>query len=296
MKTKSIYQSLYINVIIHFLFVVCAIACIYPILLTIGISFSDEKSLVIYGYSAVPKIWSIKAYQFILNSNSGIIRTYINTVFVTVIGTGFSVLVIALYAYPISRKDFTGKKFFTFFAFFTMLFNGGLVPWYIVCTQFLHIQNSFIALTAPYFFSTWYMLILRTFFISSIPHEIIESAKIDGAGEYRIFFQIVLALSKPGIATVALFSTLGYWNDWYLSMMLITNEKLYTLQYFLQRIFLNMQALQSNLLGANTSSIEVPSESARMAMCVLAMGPIIMVYPFFQKYFVKGLTVGAVKG
>jgi len=285
------------NILCHALFILICITCLYPILLTIGISFSDERSLFDYGYAMIPKVISLEAYSFILNSGGGIGRAYINTIFVTVCGTVLSILLLSLYAYPLSRKEFSGKKFFTFFAFFTMLFSGGLVPWYIVCTQILHIHNTYFALILPMVFSAWNMLILRTFFSSAIPTAVIESAKIDGAGEYRSFFKIVLPLSKAGLATIGLFSTLAYWNDWYHSMMLITNDNLNSLQFYLQRIFLNIQVLKSGLLESSAAAaMDLPSEAARMAMCVLVMGPIVFVYPFFQKYFISGLTIGAVKG
>ena len=301
MRKKSKYKinslPAYANILCHTLFILCSIACLYPVLLTIGISFTDEKSLYENGYAIIPKVFSTAAYQFILGSNGGIGRAYINTIFTTICGTLLSLIILALYAYPLSRKDFSGKKFFTFFAFFTMLFSGGMVPWYIVCTQVLHLQNTYLALILPMVFSAWNMLILRSFFSSTIPAAIIESAKIDGAGEYRIFLTIVIPLSKAGLATIGLFCTLAYWNDWYHAMLLITDEKMNSLQYYLQRIFMEIQVLKSGLLESNAaSSMDIPSEAARMAMCALAMGPIVIVYPFFQKYFIKGLTIGAVKG
>lgn len=288
------------SVFIHLFFILFAIACIYPVLLTISVSFTDEKTLIKYGYGLIPKALSLVSYKVILGSKGGIIHAYAVTIFATVVGTLLTLAVTSLYAYPLSRKDFTGKKFFTFFAFFTMLFSGGLIPWYMVCTQVIHINDTIWALILPSIMSAWNMLVLRTFFATSIPFEIIESAKIDGAGELRTFVRIVLPLSKAGIATIGLFSTLAYWNDWYLPMMLTTKDNLCNLQYYLQKIFLNIQLLQSGVLSERATAAlgasAVPAEGARMAMCVLAMGPILIVYPFFQKYFIQGLTVGSVKG
>jgi putative aldouronate transport system permease protein len=216
------------------------------------------------------------------------------------LGTALSLLVIALYAYPISRKDFKYRNQFTFFVFFTMIFGGGLVPWYMVCVQLLHLKNTIWAMIFPALMNGWYVLIMRTFFATSIPDSIIESAKIDGAGEWRTFFQIVLPLSLPGLATVALFNTLAFWNDWYLPLMFITKANLYNLQYTMYKMLANIQFLiqSSSAMSGRASEMlkNLPSETSRMAMCILAVGPIIFAYPFFQKYFVKGLTVGAVKG
>lgn len=286
--------------VINIFFILFSIMCIYPVLLTVSVSFTEENALIQNGYRIIPKALSLIAYKVILGNKGGITHAYLVTIFVTVLGTLAALAVTALYAYPLSRPDFKGKKFFAFMAFFTMLFNGGLIPWYIVCTQVLHIDNTIWALIIPSLMSAWNMMVLRTFFSTAIPFEIIESVKIDGAGEWRTFFQIVLPLSKAGLATIGLFITLGYWNDWYLPMMLTTKDSLCNLQYYLQKIFLNIQLLQSGTLSEAAKSAlaesAVPTESARMAMCVLAMGPIIIVYPFFQKYFITGLTVGSVKG
>ena len=210
-------------------------------------------------------------------------------------------IIIALYAYPISRKDFPHAKFFTFFVFFTMLFNGGLVPWYLVYVQMLDLKNTMAALIIPLLVAAFFVLITRTFFQTTIPAAILESANMDGAGEMRIFFQIVLPLSLPVLATVALFQTLAYWNDWFLSLVFITKEDNITLQYLMYKTMLNIQYLSTNSTAASAiiaagGTFKFPSESVRMAMVIIGIGPIIFAYPFFQKYFVKGLTVGAVKG
>ncbi len=221
------------------------------------------------------------------------------TIFVTVVGSVLSLIVISLYAYPLSRKDFEHRKLFTLLVFFTMLFNAGLVPWYMVYVNVLHLKNSVFAMILPGLCTPLYVLIMRTFFQTTIPQSIIEAAKIDGASEFRIFTRIVLPLSKPSLATIGLFNVLFYWNDWYSPLLFITDEKLFNLQYMMYRVDRSITYLvsQSNTLG-NVSELlaNIPSQTARMAMAIIAIGPIIFAYPFFQKYFVAGLTVGSVKG
>ncbi|MGO4370582.1 carbohydrate ABC transporter permease [Paenibacillus sp. MCAF20] len=206
-----------------------------------------------------------------------------------------------MYAYPISRTDFPQRKFFTFFIFLTMLFNGGLVPWYLVYVNMLGLRNNIWALVLPLLVSAFFVIIIRTFFQTTIPTAVLESAKIDGAGEMRIFFQIVLPLSLPVLATVALFSTLNYWNDWFLSLVFISDDKTLSIQYLMYKMLMNIQFLANNStaaaqIAAAGGNVQYPNETVRMAMAIVGIGPIVFAYPFFQKYFVKGLTVGAVKG
>lgn len=290
-------QENVLNTVLHILFVIMSLVFIYPIILTLVISFTSEASLANKGYAMIPEKWSLDGYRFALSGN-GILNAYKVTIAASVCGTLLSVFVMLLYAYPLSRKDFKYRTGFTFYAYFTTLFSGGLVPWYIVCTRFLHINNTFWALFVPSLVGSFNILILRTFIKGTIPFEIIESAKIDGSSEFGIFFKMIIPLSKAGIATIALFQLLGYWNDYYLPMMLVTDKRLYNLQFYLQSIFLDIEALTSGQYGsaAMASANNIPKETTRFAMCVLTMGPILVVYPFFQKYFVQGLTVGAVKG
>lgn len=287
------------NFFLNLFFSLYAAVCIFPLLLIIAISFTDEQTVQDKGYSLIPSKLSTYAYEFVWKTADSIVSAYGITILVTILGTIGSVLVIALYAYPLSRKDFRYRQHFTFLVFFTMLFNGGMVPWYMVCVQWLHLKNTIWAYIFPYLMNGFYVIIMRTFFSTSVPDSIIESSKIDGAGELRTFFQIVLPLSLPGLATIALFNTLIFWNDWYLPLMFITESKLFNLQYTVYKMLANAQALlqMSNLsVGKSELLMNLPSETSRMAMCVLAVGPIIFAYPFFQNYFIKGLTVGAVKG
>ena len=208
-----------------------------------------------------------------------------------------STLVVALYAYPLSRKDFKYRKLFTFIAFFTMLFSGGTVAGYMVTTGILNLKNSIWVIIFPYVMNAWHVIVMRSFYSMSIPTAIIEAAKIDGANEYQIYFKIVLHISLPGLATIALFATLTYWNDWWLPLLYITEPQKYNLQYLLQSMISNIQNLTENSaqMGSANLLANVPKEGARMALCIIATLPILFVYPFFQKYFIQGLTVGSVK-
>lgn len=295
-KGNALSSSLTENIILHIFFIAMTIVFLYPVLLVIGVSVTDSESLLSEGYKMIPGKISFDAYK-VATSSADILTAYKNTILATIVGTVSGVFITLLYSYAISRKDFKHKKFFTFYAYFTTLFGGGMVPWYIVCTQIINIDNTFLALFLPSLVSVWNIIILRTFINSNIPDALVEAARIDGCSQFGIFFRMVIPLSVAGTATIALFMALGFWNNYYLPMMLITDEKLYNLQYYLQLIFLNIEALQKNAaLAASSTQLNVPAETTRFAMCVLAMGPILIVYPFFQKYFVKGLTVGSVKG
>ncbi|MBB6673125.1 carbohydrate ABC transporter permease [Cohnella nanjingensis] len=286
------------NVAFNLIAAIIAIACVFPFLFVTIISFTDEKTLAKNGYSLFPKKWSVDAYSYLFKAGDQLLRSYGVTIFVTAVGTVISLVFISLFAYAISRKGFKYRNFFSFFAFFTMLFNGGLVPTYIVTTQLLGLQNSIWALILPMAVNAFYIMIMRTFFVTMIPDAIIESGKIDGASELGIFVRLVLPLALPGLATIALFSTLGYWNDWFNALLYIDKPNLVPLQSMLMRIENSMQFILQN---TNNPSLGVgilqsmPQDTSRMAMVVLATGPIVLAYPFFQRYFIQGLTVGAVK-
>jgi putative aldouronate transport system permease protein len=286
------------NVIFNIIFIIIVVLCILPIVLIFMISISSEKTLIAQGYSFFPKVLSFEPYNYLFKDPTKIVNAYLITIFTTIVGTIISVTMTILYAYPISRKSFKYRNVFAFILFFTMLFQGGLVPWYILYTRYLHIDNTLFAIMMPGFVSAFNCLIVRTFFRQSLPDEILEAAKVDGAGELRTFIQIVIPLSTPAIATIALFQTLYYWNDWYNCMLFIRNSKLYDLQYSLYQALRSVEALSRSAVASAgvASSKNVPSETLRMAMAILSIGPIIFAYPFFQRYFVKGLTIGAVKG
>jgi len=288
------------GIAINSLFIVYAAVCILPILIVLSVSFSQESDVIYNGYSLIPRQISLDAYSFIFRDGKNVINSYIVTIRNTIVGTLLSVTVISLFAYPLSRNTLKYKKFFTMYIFITMLFSGGLVPWFIVCSQVLHIRNTYIALFLPTLFNAWYVIIMRTFYKTTIPDSVIESAKIDGAGELRIFVKIVSPMALPAYATVALFCTLGYWNDWWLSFILTSDAKYRTLQYFIYKVLVDssiIQQMQNRMsFSAQSMLANLPDETARFAMCVIAMGPILFIYPFFQKYFIRGLTVGAIKG
>ncbi|MFC5405873.1 carbohydrate ABC transporter permease [Cohnella soli] len=286
------------NVIFNLIAGLFALACVFPFLFVTIISFTDENTLANNGYSLWPEKWSIEAYRYLFKAADQLMRSYGITIFVTVVGTAISLVFISLFAYAISRKGFKYRNFFSFLAFFTMLFNGGLVPTYIVVTKLLNLQNSIWALILPLSVNAFYIMIMRTFFSTMIPDAIIESGKIDGAGEFGIFLRLVIPLALPGLATIALFSTLGYWNDWFNALLYIEDPSLVPLQSMLMRIENSMQFILQNSnnpsLGAGVLQ-SMPQDTSRMAMVVLATGPIVLAYPFFQRYFIQGLTVGAVK-
>jgi len=284
--------------VINLMFLLYSAACIIPILMVVSVSFTDEQSIILHGYGIWPETFSTYAYAYIFGDSAQVLRSYGISIFVTVVGTLLSVLLMALYAFPISRPDFPHKTLFSYYVFIPMLFNGGLVPFYLIYTNVLQLKNSVWALILPLVVNTFFILMIRTFFASTIPQAVLESAKMDGASEFQLFRKIVLPLSLPVLATVALFSTLNYWNDWFHSLIFITDNKNVSLQYLMYRTMLNVQYLASNSQAAERvgTSVITPSESMRMAMCVIGMGPIVLAYPFFQRYFVKGLTVGAVKG
>lgn len=248
-----------------------------------------------YGFGLIPKTLSTEAYAYIFKYPAQILNSYSVTGAVTIIGSLLSLLIIAMIAFPLSRPDFKHKNKIAFYVYFTMLFNGGLVPTYLVVAKYLGLKDTLWALILPYLVNAWFILLLRTFF-QKIPFSIIESVKIDGGSEYRIFFSIILPLSKPALATVGLFILLQYWNDWFLGLLYIDSDKLVPLQFLLYRMMANMEFLSQAGAVQGIDVSKFPSESARMAMCIIAAGPVLFVFPFFQKYFVKGLTVGAVKG
>jgi len=302
MKNEKSYLQVSVpaNIMMNIFFIIYSLLCILPLLLIVSISLTDEEAIAINGYSFIPSKFSTQAYKFVLRDFMPVLRAYGITIFVTVVGTIMCVLVVSLYAYVISRKDFKYKNGFSFFVFFTMLFNGGFVPWYIVCVNVLHLKDSIWALILPYVMNAWYVLIMRTFFTMSIPDSIIESAKIDGAGEWTTFFRIVIPLAKPGLATIGLFAAITYWNDWWLPLTLIDSAKYWNLQYTMYKVQQDIKyiAEMASQMGGQAGEIlkTIPQQTSRMAMCVIAIGPIILAYPYFQKYFVKGLTIGAIKG
>lgn len=288
-SSKLFYAICYIFVIIMVL------ACLLPFILLLSGSFTAEEVIRFNGFSIWPKQFSAEAYAIIFKAPQRIFRAYGVSIMITLIGTGVGLFITSMVAYVLSRKDFRYRNVLSFLFYFTTLFNGGMVSTYIYYIQYLHLKDSYLALILPGMFNVFYLLIMRTF-VSSIPYSLIESAKIDGAGEYRTYFTIVLPLLKPGLATIGLFLALGYWNDWYNAMLYMSTESKYPLQYMLYCIQQQAQAMAQVASKAGIPVASLPSESLKLAMAVVATGPIILVYPFVQKYFVKGIAIGAVKG
>lgn len=286
------------QVVLHTSFILLCIIAAAPFLLLISSSITEESTLLQYGYSFFPKKVSFYAYEYLFQSGGKIIRGLGLSVLVTIVGTACSILMTVMFAYPISRKELPHRNLFSFLVFFTMLFNGGLVPTYMMYTQIFHIKNTIWALIIPsLLMNAFYIIMMRSFFVSNIPDSLIEAARIDGAGEFRILFRIVLPLSKPMLATLALMVGLGYWNDWMNSLYYITDDSLYTLQAILNNIITSITFLQSSTMGSVASAVAaMPSTGIRMAIAVVGVIPVLVIYPFFQKYFVKGIVVGGVKG
>ena len=296
MKRKS-RDKIIFAVISYTLIALFALACVIPFYLIIVGSFTSEHSILTEGYSFLVTAdrFSLAGYDTALKNPMEILRAYGVTIFVTVLGTVLSIFLMTMTGYVLSRKDFPWKNGFSFFFFCTTLFNGGLVPWYLLCTQTFQFNNKLYALIIPGLFSVWNMIIAKSF-MKGIPYEMVEAAKVDGAGDFCIYYKIMIPMAKPLIATLGLFTALAYWNDWYNCMLFINDNRFWNLQYTLQNILNSSEALKRIAALTGQQVQQLPSESMKMAMTVIATGPIILLYPFLQKYFVKGLTIGAVKG
>ncbi|MBO5622999.1 MAG: carbohydrate ABC transporter permease [Butyrivibrio sp.] len=278
---------------------ILAVIALLPIILIVIASFTEETTLLRNGYSFFPKQWSTDAYVYMLQQGTTIFRAYGVSVAVTLIGTIMSVLITTMIAYPMSRKNFKYKNLLAFFVFFTMLFNGGVVPSYMMWTQVFNIKNTIWALILPnYLCGAFNIFLVRNYYANSIPEALIESAQIDGASELTIFCRIIFPLAVPTVATISLFTALTYWNDWVNALYYIQKPQYYGIQNLLIRIMNNIQYLKSGAasVAVGTGAIQLPSNAVRMSMAVIGILPIVVIYPFVQKYFVKGVVVGAVKG
>lgn len=303
MKRRSSLNSVSIGseVIMHVILCAFACCCIIPFVFVIIISFSSEASIKEIGYSFIPQAWSTATYSYAFENLPQIWRSFFNSIFITAIGTILSTAMCAMYSYALYRPDFKYRNFFTFFSFFTMIFGGGLVPTYIISKQVLNLSENYAALIVPLLVSPFNIIVMRTFFKSSVPLELIEAATIDGSGEYSTLVRVVLPIAKPGIATIALLNALSYWNDWFQSLLYIRqNKALQPLQALLMELQNNVEYLNrmSGQLGtaAIMESMRAPTQTLRMALVVLIVIPIAFAYPFFQRYIVAGLTIGSVKG
>lgn len=283
------------NIIGYIFITLIALLCVLPFIILISGSLSSEQAVRLNGLSILPQEFTLETYEFVFRNPMDIIRAYGVTILITAVGTGIGLIILTMEAFVLSRKDFKYRNAFAFYFYFTTLFNGGMVCTYIFYIQYYHLKDSLWALILPGLVPVFYLLIMRNF-VSGIPSALIESAKIDGAGEFRIFFQIVLPLLGSGLATIGLFMALGYWNDWYNAMLYINTEWKYPLQYLLYRM-INQAAAMARVASQLGIPVEdLPSTTLKLAMAVVATGPIILLYPFLQKYFVKGVTIGSVKG
>lgn len=269
--------------------------CLIPFILVISASVTPESDIAKYGYSLVPKHISFAAYKILLSNGGQIFDAYKVTILITVVGTFAGLILMSMAAYVLARKDFKYRNKFAFYIYFTTLFNGGLVPFYIMMVKNLHLKDNVFAMILPGLVSVWSIFLLRNF-MKSIPDSLFEAAKLDGAGDFRIYWQIVMPLSKAALATIGLFQALGYWNEWYNAMLYIQTPEKYPLQYFLQNMMASANITNLVKMGANVDVSKIPTESIKMATAVIVTGPVILFYPFIQKYFVKGLIVGSVKG
>ena len=289
------------EILAHVVMIFVTICIVLPFILLFMSSITSETGLVRDGYSFFPKEFSLHAYKFIWDNASNVFRAYGITIFVTVVGTAINLAMSALLAYPLSLKDLPGKRIISFYIFFTMLFNGGLVPTYINYTTVFHVKDTFFGLLVPsLMMSAFNVLLMKSYFVTGVPDEILEAAYIDGANEFQTMWKIAIPLSKPIITTVAMFSGIAYWNDWNNGYIYLTKRTdLYSIQNLLNRLMQNIQALTqnaNNMAQAGEGLSQIPSGTVRMAMAALGILPIMIIYPFIQKNFVKGITLGGVKG
>lgn len=270
--------------------------CAFPLILIVSGSLTSENAILEHGFTLFPSEFSLEAYHAALSNTKGVFTAFAVTVCVTAVGSSVGLFVTAMTGYALSRKNFKWRNRFSFFFYFTTLFSGGIVPWYILCTKYLRLSDQYAALVLPFLLNVFYILIMKNFMMG-IPESISESARLDGAGEFRIFWSLILPLSKAAMATIGLFVAIGYWNDWYLSFMFIQDSTKYSLQYYLYKMINDAQAIQKMIgAGASITNQAIPTETLKLAMTVIATGPILFLYPFVQKYFVQGVTIGAVKG
>lgn len=272
-----------------------AICCILPFLVIIGTSFASESVVRAEGVQIIPSEFSLEAYKMVTKSG-GIWKSYLLTILMTVVGTGVGLSIISMTGYALQRKDFSFRNGISFFIYFTSLFQAGLAPYYLLMTQTYHLTDNYLAVALPLLMSPWLIILMKNF-VKAIPHEITESGKIDGAGDFRIFVSLILPMLKPALATIGLFLALSYWNEWYQSSLFLSSKvDVKPLQYTLYEIVNKNEALRNSVAGQYINLADIPQETVKMANAVLATGPIVLLYPFVQKYFISGITVGAVKG
>ena len=293
-KVKKSKGEIVFDITVYTIATLFCIYCLFPFAIILGSSFETEANFATYGFPIIPKDFTLKAYKMVLG-DSQIYKAYGVTIFSTAAGTLFSMFLTITMAYPLSLKKLKFRNVITFFVYFTMLFGGGLVPTYLLISKTLNMKNNILVLIIPVAFGAWNMFLMRNFF-SGIPAELSESAYIDGANDIQILWKVILPVSVPGIATISLFYALMYWNQWFNAMLYIEDSSLFPLQYLLMRMLRNLEAMKEMARTTGVAVGDVPANSLRMATTVVAIGPIVLLYPYVQKYFTSGLTVGAIKG
>ncbi|GGI44119.1 sugar ABC transporter permease [Paenibacillus marchantiophytorum] len=297
MRMKDEKYMLLFQTMAYAVIIVSFVVCLFPFLMIISASLTQNESIIRSGYHLIPQVFSIEGYKTVFRFPEQVLKAYGVTLFVTLVGTVTGLFFMTMAGYVLQRRDFKYRNHFSFYIYFTTLFGGGLVPWYILLANYLKLTDSYAVLILPGLMSPFLIILMRSFIKSAIPEELIESAKIDGANDFKIYYSVVLQLSMPGIATVGLFLALHYWNGWLLSSLFINDPNKYELQYYLYNVINTMRFVSQ--MGAGTGVVmtgEMPTESTKMAMAIVVTGPILFLYPFVQRYFVKGLTIGAVKG
>lgn len=284
------------EIFIYAMLVIGSVVCVLPFIIIVSGSFTDNTTILTKGYSLLPRDFSLSAYQTIFKSPKDILQAYKMTIYYTVVGTTLGLMMITLTGYVISRKEFKYRNTVSFLIYFTSIFGGGMIPWYLMYANVLNMKGTTFAIWFPALMSPFLVILMRTFIVGAVPDAITESAKIDGAGHLTIFFRIVLPVLKPGLATVGLFLALGYWNDWYRSSMFSTNSSTWQLQFYLYDLLNATTAMKQMASNVSMKTADLPTESVKLAMAVVATGPVLLFYPFVQRFFVSGITVGAVKG
>lgn len=296
MKRKKFLSDKFVKFFAYAFISFVALACLYPLLMVVGVSFSDNTAVVQHGYKVIPEIFSLDTYLYLFaHSGKRILRSYGVTIFVTVVGTFGAMLITSMIAFAISIKSLKYRNAIAYICNFTIIFSAGLIPWYYVCTKWYHLTDSYLGLIIPSMFSVYNMFLMRTYF-SDIPESLYEAARIDGASWFKIYATLAVPLSKTAMLTVGLMYALSYWNDWWNALMFINDRDKYPLQYYLYNILSNVNAISSGRIPAGAAAnIKLPAETVKMAVTIITIGPVIFLYPFIQKYFVNGIMTGAVK-
>lgn len=298
-ETRSVrtdFSGILVKIVGYVFIGLFSLCCLLPFLLVLGTSFTSEDAIKRFGFNFWPREFSAFSYKIVFENPDLIIGSYLVTMGITVVGTAVGLFLVAMTGYALQRPDFEYRNKISFFIYFTTLFTGGLVPFYLLVTQYLHLKDNYLAVLLPGLISPFLIIMMKSF-VRSIPHAITESAKIDGAGDFTIFIKLILPMTTPALATIGLFIALGYWNEWYNSMLFLSPDMKYRpLQLFLYNVITSADFVRNSAAASNVELRDVPLESMKMVTAIVATGPVILFYPFVQRYFIKGITVGAVKG